>query len=94
MHGETSHAQSLMPRLPQRLVRRYAIQLVQVQAAADQRANDTTNRAADGAADCRGASQAGLWWQTTAIVGLKRSWLGTWARRRRWRRRLIWIGSV
>jgi hypothetical protein len=38
MHGETAHAQYLVPRLPQRLVRGYAIQSVQVQAAADQRA--------------------------------------------------------
>jgi hypothetical protein len=70
MHGETSHAQCLVPRLPQRLVRRYAIQSVQVQAAADQRANETANRAAHGTADRRRAAQPGLGRLRASVIGL------------------------
>jgi hypothetical protein len=60
MHGETTHAQNLVPRLPQRLVRRYAVQSVQVQAAADQRADESAYRAAHGAANTRGLTKLAL----------------------------------
>jgi len=49
-----------MPRLPQRLVRRYAIQSVQVmqaEAAPDQRTDETPNHASDRAADTGRAAQ-------------------------------------
>jgi hypothetical protein len=51
MHLKTTNPQCVVPRLPQRLVRRYAIQSVQVmqaEAAADQRTDET----AHGASDC------------------------------------------
>jgi hypothetical protein len=58
MHLETAHPQRLAPRLPQRLVRRYAVQSVQVlQAAADQRADQTADCATDGTADTGGPAQ-------------------------------------
>jgi hypothetical protein len=58
MHLETTHPQCLVPRLPQRLVRGYAVQSVQVvQAATDQSADDTAHGTSDGASD--GASDAG-----------------------------------
>jgi hypothetical protein len=57
MHLQSAHPQGLAPRLSQRLVRRNAIQSVQVlQAAADQSAYETAYCTADGAAECRGAS--------------------------------------
>jgi hypothetical protein len=54
MHSETTNPQCLVPRLPQRMVRRYAIQLVQVvqtEAAAYQRTNEAAHSASDCAAD-------------------------------------------
>jgi hypothetical protein len=54
MHLKTTNPQRLVPRLPQRLMRRHAIQSVQVvqaEAAADQRTDETTNQPSHGAAD-------------------------------------------
>jgi hypothetical protein len=59
MHLETTHPQCFLPRLPQRLVGSYAIQSVQVlqaEAAADQRTYQTTNHASHGAPDTGGAA--------------------------------------
>jgi hypothetical protein len=60
MHLKTANPQCFVPRLPQRLVRRYAIQSVQMmqaEAAGDQRAYETTNNASHGAADTGCAAQ-------------------------------------
>jgi hypothetical protein len=58
MHLETTHPQCLVPRLPQRLVRGYAVKSVLVlQAATDQRADQTANGTANGAA--HGAADTG-----------------------------------
>jgi hypothetical protein len=55
MHFETTNPQFLVPRLPQRLVRRYAIQSMHVvQTATDQSAYETAYCAAHGATDCCG----------------------------------------
>jgi hypothetical protein len=88
MHRETTHAQSLVPRRPQRLVRRYAVQLVQVQAAADQRADETAYRTAHGAADTGSSAQQplrrlGATIFRTHFAGAARRYSR--ARRRRWR---------
>jgi hypothetical protein len=94
MHRETAHAQCLVPRLPQRLVRRYAIQLMQVQAAADQRADDSAYRAAHGAADAGGSTQHFLRGLGSAVLWThfpRPARRDSLARRRR---RIFWIVSV
>jgi hypothetical protein len=87
MHLETAHPQRLVPRLPQRLVRGYAIQSVQVlQAATDQRTDQTTDDAPDGSADTGRTAQLALRRLITAAIGFgAAARLG--AARRRWRRR-------
>jgi hypothetical protein len=75
MHLESAYRQGLAPRLPQRLVRRYAIQSVHVvQAATDQRAYQTANRTAHGAADTGGFAQLMLWGRGTPIVRMNFPW--------------------
>jgi hypothetical protein len=99
MHLETAHPQCLEPRLPQRLVRRYAIQSVQVlqaEAAADQRTDQTADCAAHGAADACGPAQLGLGRLIAPAIGLfaatlvGAAWWGRW----RWRRRGFMFISV
>ena len=104
MHLETAHPQSLAPRLPQRLVRRYAIQSVQVlqaETAADQCTDYSADGATDGAADTGSSAQLVLRGLVAAAVGL---WAGTRLRaargwRWRWRRRgfvfiSVWHESI
>jgi hypothetical protein len=101
MHLKTTHPQRLVPRLPQRLVRRYAIQSVQVlQAATDQCANYAANCATYSTADAGCAAQLVLRWLIAAAIGLcAATGLGTARRwRGRWRRRgfmfiSVWHGS-
>jgi hypothetical protein len=60
MHFETTHPQCFVPRLPQRLVSRYAVQsvqMVQAEATADQRTNQTAHGAADSTANTGCAAQ-------------------------------------
>ena len=64
-----------MPRLPQRLVRRNAIQSMHVvQAATDQRTYQTAYRTADGAPDTGGFTQLMLWGRGTPIVRVNLPW--------------------
>jgi hypothetical protein len=96
MHLETAHPQCLVPRLPQRLVRRYAIQSVQVlqaEAAADQRTNETANHASHGAADTGGAAYLVLRRKLGAVVWLDCPGPGA-TRRRRWGRGRRVLGFV
>jgi hypothetical protein len=87
MHLETTHPQCLVPRLPQRLVRGYAVQSVQVvQAATDQSANQTTNGTPHGAADTGGFAQLVLRGLVGAAIGLRAA-TRLRAARRWWRRR-------
>jgi len=79
-----------MPRLPQRLVRRNAIQSMHVvQAATDQRAYQTANRTAHGAADTGGFAQLTLRGLVATAIGFSPSRSSAaragW-RRWRWRR--------
>jgi hypothetical protein len=72
MHLKTTNPQRFVPRLPQRLVGRYAIQSMQVmqaEAAPDQRAYETTNHASHGAADTGRAANLILRRILVAIVG-------------------------
>jgi hypothetical protein len=72
MHLETAYPQRLAPRLPQRLVRRYAIQSVQVvqaETAADQCTNNPAHHASHGAANTRGAAQSILRGLVAAAIG-------------------------
>jgi hypothetical protein len=98
MHLETTHPQRLVPRLPQRLVRRYAIQSAQVlQAATDQRTNHAADGATYGAADTGGTAQLDLRRLIAAAVGVcTAAWLRAARRwgRRRWRRRGFMFISV
>jgi len=95
MHLETAHPQRLAPRLPQRLVRRYAIQSVQVlqaETAADQRADQTPDRTPDGTADTGGSAQLVLRGFIAAAIGFCAATRlrAAWGRRWRWR----WRGFV
>jgi hypothetical protein len=72
MHLKTTHPQCFVPRLPQRSVRGYAVQSVQVlQAATDQSANQTTNGTSHGAADAGGFAQLVLRGLVGAAIGLR-----------------------
>jgi hypothetical protein len=95
VHVKTTNPQRLVPRLPQRLVRRYAIQSAQVlQAATDQRTDQTADGAAHGAADACGPAQLGLGRLVAAAIGLfaatlvGAAWRGRW---RWWRRGFMFI---
>jgi len=71
MHIETTYPQCLVPRLPQRLVRGYAVQSVQVvQATTDQSADQTANGAAHGAADTGCTTQLALRRLVAAAISL------------------------
>jgi hypothetical protein len=97
MHIETTHPQCLVPRLPQRLVRGYAVQSVQVlQAATDQRANQTTDDAPDGSADTGRTAHLALWWLITTAIGFCAAsrLCAAGRRRRRWRRWVLAFISV
>jgi hypothetical protein len=104
MHIETTYPQCFVPRPPQRLVRRYAIQLVQVvqaEAAAYQRADEAANQTSYGAADPRRATQQVLRRLIAAAIGLvAAAFVGAAGRGRwRWRRRSfvfisIWHDSI
>lgn len=89
-----------MPRLPQRLIRRYAIQSVHVlQAATDQRANQTADGTADGTADTGRAAYCALRRLVAAAIGLIAATFVRAVRRGRWRRRgflfiFIWHVSI
>src|SRR4029077_17097819 len=70
-HREPPNPQPLVPRLPQRLVRRYAVQSVQMlQAATDECAYQPADRTADGAANSGGFSQLILRRTLSAVVRL------------------------
>jgi hypothetical protein len=86
MHPKSAHPQGLTPRLPQRLVRRNAIQSVQVlQAAADQSAYQTAYCTANGAADAGGFTQQILRGLVWAIIRFSPSRSRAARTRRRWR---------
>jgi hypothetical protein len=96
MHVETAYTQCLVPRLPQRLVGRYAIQLVQVlQAATNQRADQTAHRAAHRTADTCGPAQLVLRRLIRTTIGFRSAARFCAARgRRRWGRRGLVFISV
>lgn len=89
-----------MPRLPQRLISSYAIQSVQVvQAATEQRANQTADGAADGTANTGRAAYCALRRLVAAAIGLIAATFVRAVRRGRWRRRgfvfiSIWHVSI
>jgi hypothetical protein len=104
MHLKTTNPQCFVPRLPQRLVRRYAVQSVQVaqtEAAGDQRAQEAANHTSHGAADTGCAAQQVLWRLIAAALGLFAAAFAGAAGRRRWRWRRwgfvfisIWHDSI
>jgi hypothetical protein len=86
MHIEATHPQCLVPRLPQRLVRGYAVQSVQVlQAATDQSADQTTDGTPHGSADARRFTQLVLRRLISATISFCAASRLCAARRWRWR---------
>src|SRR5665213_1888640 len=99
MHLKTTNPQCFVPRLPQRLISSYAIQSVQVvqaEAAADQRADETSDQASHGAADTSCAANLALRGLSIAVVWLcsSRSSRGRLAGSRRLGRRIFVLVTV